>query len=283
MALEDEIDGLYRLTPDAFTAARNELAKRAGVKSAEVKRLAKPNAAAWAVNQLYWRRRPVFDALARASEARRIAHVKQLAGSDSDRERADARHRVALEAALDAALAFLRDAGDAASAATIAALTATLEAVPSPDIQGRLVRPLESIGFSMLASLVGPGGLPSRKPAEVVVLKRAVSSSSQRTPHRGSDAKVSKEAAAERRRQLDLIRKELAAAEARERAADRAHARARAKVDDGSRQVRELEDRLGEARRAVEEGRDELERLRTELNDATRARLAVERRMVETK
>ena len=57
--IESEIDRLYQLAPDEFTAARNALAKSAGPDAAAVKRLTKPPIAAWAVNQVYWQHRDV--------------------------------------------------------------------------------------------------------------------------------------------------------------------------------------------------------------------------------
>jgi hypothetical protein len=152
--IDKAIDRLYQQAPGAFTAARNELAARAGARRAEIKALQKPSAAAWAVNQVYWHRRPVFDELASASTKRRRAHVQRLDGQASDLAAADARHRRALEAALTAALGFLKDAGDAATPATQSAVSQTLEAVPSPEVEGRLTRPVEPAGFSALAALV---------------------------------------------------------------------------------------------------------------------------------
>src|SRR3954454_5353872 len=56
-ALERELDALYQLPPDRFTAARNELAKRLradgqGEAAQQVKALRKPTAAVWLVNRL---------------------------------------------------------------------------------------------------------------------------------------------------------------------------------------------------------------------------------------
>ena len=64
----DRIDQLYRLPLDQFTPARNALAQAAGPRAAEIKALEKPNAAAWAVNQLFWRDRAIYDELIAASE-----------------------------------------------------------------------------------------------------------------------------------------------------------------------------------------------------------------------
>ena len=55
--LDDQIDRLYQLPLDEFTSARNALAKEAGPEAAAIKRLEKPNTAAWAINQLFWKDR----------------------------------------------------------------------------------------------------------------------------------------------------------------------------------------------------------------------------------
>jgi hypothetical protein len=54
MPLDDDVDRLYQLPLNEFTGARNELAKGAGSRAPEIRKLAKPPVAAWAVNQLYW-------------------------------------------------------------------------------------------------------------------------------------------------------------------------------------------------------------------------------------
>src|SRR5215467_583167 len=61
--LDAEIDRLYQLPLDEFTAARNVLAKQAGGEAGRVRALGKPSVPAWIVNQLYWRDRKVWDAL----------------------------------------------------------------------------------------------------------------------------------------------------------------------------------------------------------------------------
>jgi hypothetical protein len=62
-----EIDRLYQLPLGEFTPARNALAKELGKTDARIKNLQKPNVPAWAVNQLYWRERPLYDRLIKAS------------------------------------------------------------------------------------------------------------------------------------------------------------------------------------------------------------------------
>ena len=44
------------------TSSTASLARTAGAQAADVRQLAKPSIAAWAVNQIYWKRRDVYDA-----------------------------------------------------------------------------------------------------------------------------------------------------------------------------------------------------------------------------
>ena len=75
VALDTEIDRLYQLPLDEFTAARNALAKEvAGPRSRmpEIRRLVqKPPLAAWAINQVYWQARPAYHALSASAAALR--------------------------------------------------------------------------------------------------------------------------------------------------------------------------------------------------------------------
>jgi hypothetical protein len=292
-SLDDEIDALYRLPAGDFIAARNALAKRGGDRAAEIRALAKPQAAAWAVNQIYWRRRPVFDVLVKASETRRAAHVQQLHGEGAGVAAADARHRAALDAAYDAAVAYLRESGDALSPATLEAISRTLDVVPSPDVRGRLVRPIEPVGFSMLASLMTAGaGVPSRPPADVVVMKRREKATDE---GRGSEqtltkrereqarkaAEAARRAAEARRREREQVTRDLAAAQAREQTATDALSAARRAAEAASADLDHLEQQMAGARTALAERRDEAERARRSVNEAATARVRVERRLRE--
>src|SRR5258708_32576415 len=83
-ALEADIDRLYQLPPDQFTAARNALAKGAGGEAARIRALGKPPIAAWAVNQLYWRNGDLWNALLEAAGDAQRAHPAGLAGRPGD-------------------------------------------------------------------------------------------------------------------------------------------------------------------------------------------------------
>src|SRR5215471_13222630 len=103
--LDDEIGRLYRLGLDEFTSARNALAKQSGGDAARVRELKKPSVPAWAVNQLYWRDRPTWDALIAGAENARNVNRAVLAGKNGDVRAANAVHDEAIEAAFKATLA----------------------------------------------------------------------------------------------------------------------------------------------------------------------------------
>ena len=154
--IDAEIDALYQGPLEAFTDARNALAKSA--KRADIKTLQKPSLPAWAVNQLFWHRRPVIDRLVKAAEAVRLEHGKTLAGKAADIRAAEQAHRDAVKDALAEARTALGEAGHPLTAATLDAVRDTLQVLPSPEANGRLTRPLAPQGFAALAGFtVAPG------------------------------------------------------------------------------------------------------------------------------
>src|SRR6266853_6078211 len=128
---EEDVDALFTLPLSDFIGARNALAARLkkaghGDRANQVKALAKPSISAWAVNQLYWHHRQVFDQLIstgqrfrRAQTARKIADIH---------EAIDAR-REALAHLSDLTTTLLRDAGHNPSPETVRRITTTLEAL----------------------------------------------------------------------------------------------------------------------------------------------------------
>lgn len=281
MALDADIDRLYQLPLQAFTAARNELAKSAGARGAEIRRLEKPNAAAWAVNQVSWHHRDVFARLVRASEDLRKAHARRITGKDADVAHAEARHAAALEAARRAAADALTTAGDAPSAATLAAIEQTLEAVPAPAVNGRLVRPIQSIGFAALAGLLSAGRGP-REPAGVVAMRPRPSDAPARDAagDRARAARERREAEA-RRRERERTARELRDAQVREKAARAAFEKARQAVARADAHIERLEAQVQEARRAAGAARDAADRAQQAINAATSERVGLERRVRE--
>ena len=105
-SLESSIDRLYQGPLAEFVSARTALAKTlaktpGGSDDAKrVKALQKPAAVAWAVNQVYWHARPVYDRLIKSGAALRTAQIAALGGRAADLRGAADVHRKALAAAV---------------------------------------------------------------------------------------------------------------------------------------------------------------------------------------
>lgn len=170
--LEAAIDGLYRGEPEAFTEARNRLAKtckqRGDREGAErVKALRKPSVSAWVVNALWWEDRAAFDA---SFEAARRVRDAQMQGGLAVQQAAAAKRRRALDDLLAHARQRLESTGRATTPAVLRRIATTLEAcaaladnLPSPG-PGRLSEDLDPPGFE--AWSVGP---PLARPVEPAV------------------------------------------------------------------------------------------------------------------
>jgi hypothetical protein len=286
--IDAEIDRLYQLPPDQFTAARNALAKEAGGDGAAVRALTKPPLAAWAVNQVYWKHRDVYDALMSASNELRKVHKAVLTGRQGDIRDAGKQHDEAAEAALKAALAILREEGHPATDATRQAIMTTLRALPAEDPPGRLTRTLQPGGFEMLAGLSIAG---SRPPAPA--LHRAAKQNEPKGIVRkiGPDAPAQKSAKTTQSK-ADLRKAAQAeAAQARAareaaaqavRAAEQALRRDQFEAARASRDASKAEREVAEAQAAVEAAQEELERVEAGAAEAVKARDAAARRVEES-
>lgn len=155
-----EVDALFQLPLGEFIACRNRVAARlraagANEEASRVKALAKPSAAAWAVNQVYWTERPAFDALLEAGANLRAAQ-REGGAPDGIRE-AMRRRRDALAVAVKRAEAALGAGGHGAPTATVIRIASTLEALASSEQPGpqagRLTVDLDPPGFEALAGL----------------------------------------------------------------------------------------------------------------------------------
>jgi hypothetical protein len=173
-------DELFGLAPDAFVAARDELARRLrregdAEAARRVKALRRPPLSAWAVNRLARDRGPGLDALLAAGERLRAAHEAALAGEGAAELRAAARdEREAVAGLVQAALELLRKAGHPATDTTRDRVAATLHAAAaSPEAadlvrHGRLTADLDPSGFGTVpdgfdeAALAAAGRAPAR-------------------------------------------------------------------------------------------------------------------------
>jgi hypothetical protein len=173
MGRSTQLDDLFQRPPEEFTAARNALAKTlTGDGAREVKALRKPNAVAWAVNQLYWKARPAWDALMKAGHALRAAQIGALKGRKSDVRETTLKHRKALT---DAVTRARQIAGSARVNPDTDQLTRMLEALSlmpePPDAAGRFVDIVHPSGFSALAG-VQPVAPPPPSSREVAKQKK---------------------------------------------------------------------------------------------------------------
>jgi hypothetical protein len=275
--IDTEIDRLYQLPPDEFTAARNALAKDAGAEGADVRRLAKPPIAAWAVNQIYWKRRDIYDALIAASSELRKLHKAILSGRRADIREAAKVHDDAIDAALKAALSILGEEGHPVADATRQAILTTLRALPADDPPGRLTRTLQPGGFEMLAglSIAGPKsgadqrtfrlkaeGPTTTKPATQA--KAPAQGKARTDPKAAAQARAAHEAAARAVREA-------------EQAASRAEFEAARLTREAAKAAKEVE----EAREALEAAQQALEDAKAAAATTARARETADRRAKE--
>jgi hypothetical protein len=227
------IDQLYQRPLDEFTAARNALAKESG--DASIKKLEKPNLAAWTVNQLYWRERGVYDAVIEAADEMRKAYKQMLAGKTADVRKAEDAHKRALQDARNAARRLLDEGGHPNPDAVMMAVAETLDALPGEEPPGRLTKPLRRMGFNVLEGVPITARAtpfkPRTEPAKAAVEQTA-------RERRASEAEE---------REREMTRERLRFAEAAEREAEAA---------------------LDRARRAVERAERTRERVERELKDA---------------
>jgi len=206
-SVEDLADQLYGRAPEDFTAARNEAAatlRKQGRReeAAQVKALAKPNAAAWALNRLARENGKELAGFLKAAAALRDAQF----GGRGDLKAATAKQRAALGDLLGAAEIAL---GESASRENLARVRQSLEAAAVDDQaaarleEGRLVRELEPAGFGTLVAQAParPTARPKAKPSSAAL------STARRTAERARERL--ERAQSER----DRIRESLAAAE----------------------------------------------------------------------
>jgi hypothetical protein len=260
-----EIDALYRLPLPEFTHARNALAKlcktRGDAAAADfVKGLAKPSVSAWAVNQLWWRDRELFDELLASGDA--VREAAQQGAGPAGQQGPSQRRRRALAALVRAAEERLQEGGHAAAANTMRRITTTLEAcasygssLPSPG-PGNLFEDLDPPGFDVLAGLMG--ALPPRVPE-----------AANERPHPTSKPTADEKAERQREQDEARVREAAAAVDAAAERADGARVELDAKLEVHER----LEKAAVEARRAADDAQRVVEKAQRAADAADKALL----------
>ena len=243
--IDSRIEELYRLPLDQFTGARNALAKSSG--DASVKKLEKPSLAAWAVNQLYWRQRKIYDELIKTSGQVRTAHQRMLAGKSADVRAPEAFHSEAMRKSKDAIRVMLEAAGHSSTDGVMTPIAETLDALPTMDPPGRLTKPLRRTGFEALKG-VTIAARPSKPVApKIEPPKPAAVESEKDRRKREAD-----------QQELAMARERLRFAEAAEREAEASLDRARRTLDRAERTRERIEGELEEATVAEKSARKEV-------------------------
>jgi hypothetical protein len=242
--VQEEADRLYGLPLEEFTRSPDEVAKalrreKERDAAAEVARLPKPSAGAWAVNALAREQPELRDELLAAGEALRGAQDAALAGEGRSALRdATARERAAVDAMI-AAASKLRPGGRELSTAARDALRQTLHAAAVDDdvraaiAAGRLVR--DAVGGGAWAFGSGSGSGDDDEPVTPVRRERPAPKASPKVakPRAKRAAKPggAKPGATKPRAADDAARRERLeaerAADAARREAERAAAKAR--------------------------------------------------------
>lgn len=163
--LERELDELFGLPLAEFTGARNDLAKRLKAagddeQAENVRGLAKPTVAAWAVNQLARAEKSGVRRLLDAGVKMRAAHERALSDrAGEDFRKATATERELVQTLSERARALLEEAGNPASDQVLKRVSETLRAASTNDEarelleSGRLTKEIEPAGFGALEGI----------------------------------------------------------------------------------------------------------------------------------
>lgn len=157
--VEAEIDRLYQGPLGDFVDSRAALAKSVAATGAKadaqrIRKLPKPTIVPWAVNQVFWRSRALYDRVIEAGSRLRSAQVAALQGGKADVNAASEAQRRAVTTAVAAADQLAKNSGATLPRDT---LTRTFEALSlaekSAEHPGRLTKPLQPAGFEALAGI----------------------------------------------------------------------------------------------------------------------------------
>ena len=280
----DVADELYALDPNAFVAARNDLAKRLRKegdkgRAAEVAKLRRPTPAAWAVNQLVRRHRGDVEELVGLGEALRDAQDRALAGdAPADLRQVGRARRDAMARLGELADRLLVERGGSPGAHA-GEVAATLEAASldadagAAVLEGRLSTELEPpAGFGVFAMTIAePGSAPTSKPAPAPAVEER-----DDTARREAEA-VAEEARRRWEERTRQAREAVEAVTARRRVVQEAEAEV-ASLED---QLTEAQRRLRAAAREAELAEDRASRAEDAAAKATELLRAAERRIAE--
>ena len=297
-----DVEALYKLPLSEFTASRNALVGRLkkagrGDEADRVKALVKPSGAAWAVNQLYWQHRALFDRLIATGERLRRAQASKLAGRSGDIRGALDGLRETLSELTRVAADLLRESGSNTTPDLMRRVTSTLEAlasigiVPNGPRPGQLADEVDPPGFEALAALVPSSERGERGDAPTRVLTfRHEPPARTRGKDKATAEDEDKRRAEERQAQVATAKANAQDAErtlrearsaAQQAQADLKKAAARAK--DTEQEMVEAEQRLEKTAKDAHTARQVARRLAVEAEAAAQAVEDAERALESTK
>jgi hypothetical protein len=301
-----DVDALFKLPLDEFTAARNALAarlKKAGhqAEASATKALVKPSVSAWVVNQIYWRHRGLFDRLIEAGD--RVRRTQAQLTSEAARESVNTR-REAVAALTAIAEGLLRGGNYNATRDVLRRVTSTLEALssygslPGAPVAGRLIDDVQPPGFGAVAGFrpessarsaggtQSPKRLPHAEPAQKGPASRDSAAARRDEEHRKKLISAAKAAVREAERAMNVARKQAERAAAKVGAAERRareieaqrarmekqYARVAREAEAAQQSAREATASANEATQAVEAAARALELARRELQETVLVR-----------
>ena len=251
---EGDLDRLYQVPLSEFTSARDELTRQLRAqgereKALEIKRLRKPTAGVWVVNQLV-RERPLdVKRLLKAGESLAKSQAKAAAGTPETFPEARRDEQHALEQLAEGAREIAERAGIGSPALGKAMETLRAASLTAEGREllrrGRLTEELEPPGFEALAGLESRG-------------REVASAKPPRSDDRAEKRRALKQARA-RVRQLRADERELATAA---RAAAREAARAEAEAGAAQSRAADAQEKaraMSDQRKAAEADLDRLE------------------------
>ncbi|MGH2695477.1 MAG: hypothetical protein ACRDIW_00600 [Actinomycetota bacterium] len=254
--MADDLDALFALPPEEFTAARDRLAKAIEDRGAAraVKAFRRPTVAAWAVNQTVRRHRDALERLLTAGREVRAAQRRAASGLSAPAfGKAIAERRRLVGELTDLAAAVLTEAGRAPEPQT-RAIANTFEAAAADDsaaeavAEGRLSKELTPpTGFEILGGfeLVEGQGEAAEEPGserpDPAVARAARQAEKWRTrlATAREELRAARRAAGEAARHVADLERDLARARGEAESAEAKRARIERRAEEAERKLEE--------------------------------------------
>ena len=277
---EQEVDRLYAIPLDRFTSARDALAARLRIagdaaESARVKALRKPNAPAWAVNQLARRYPKQIEVLIAASDQLRRAQQDLLEGAPAgDLWEATLAEREAVGELMKAAEWLLRESDLGSSRGTLDRISDTLYAAAA-DPTGRTLLRRGMITQEMRRSGFGDMIAPATSSPRVKTSAKPSRPAPKARPAAGPTAKQvleAERASVRATREAERADAEAVRLEKAMRRADDEAVQARKRADAAARAAADAKAAATTARREATGARREADRAEARLDKLRRSK-----------